>query len=278
LPSSMVRSATASDSFPWFSPSEHLTPGEGRGSDGGRQGQPAQAPGRDHDPSGLPARAARRRGLRPALGPSGLFRYSAPRHANAGIWPLQRLAAARSKTIIAGLEKSSALRRRQGVPMSWRSAVSFALPCFAALVCWASFASATPCLPSATAVRQDYPGAWPSWTLRAEGHEGVKCWYPATRPPAADHKTPSEVQAAAENASVTVEAAPTRPSPITAAETHGVGSGPQNEAANSGSISALEESLFVDRFAAVYAHNSFGDWSLRRYLVELAMTMSEARN
>jgi hypothetical protein len=37
------------------------------------------------------------------------------------------------------------------------------------------------CLPSASAVRQDYPGAWPSWTLRALGHEGTKCWYAGTR-------------------------------------------------------------------------------------------------
>jgi hypothetical protein len=33
------------------------------------------------------------------------------------------------------------------------------------------------CLPSASAVRQDHPGAWPSWTLHALGHQGTKCWY-----------------------------------------------------------------------------------------------------
>jgi hypothetical protein len=37
------------------------------------------------------------------------------------------------------------------------------------------------CFPSASAVRQDNPTAWPSWTLRAPGHEGTKCWYAATR-------------------------------------------------------------------------------------------------
>jgi hypothetical protein len=37
---------------------------------------------------------------------------------------------------------------------------------------------ASTCLPSASAVRQDHPGAWPSWTLRALGHEGAKCWHP----------------------------------------------------------------------------------------------------
>jgi hypothetical protein len=38
------------------------------------------------------------------------------------------------------------------------------------------------CFPSASAVRQDHPEAWPSWTLRAPGHEGTKCWYAASRP------------------------------------------------------------------------------------------------
>jgi hypothetical protein len=37
------------------------------------------------------------------------------------------------------------------------------------------------CLPSASAVRQNHPGAWPSFTLRAPGHEGTRCWYAATR-------------------------------------------------------------------------------------------------
>jgi hypothetical protein len=37
------------------------------------------------------------------------------------------------------------------------------------------------CFPSASDVRQDNPTAWPSWTLRAPGHEGTKCWYAGTR-------------------------------------------------------------------------------------------------
>jgi len=31
---------------------------------------------------------------------------------------------------------------------------------------------ASTCFPSASAVRQNHPGVWPSWTLRAPGHEG----------------------------------------------------------------------------------------------------------
>jgi hypothetical protein len=42
------------------------------------------------------------------------------------------------------------------------------------------------CFPSASAVRQSYPGRWPSWTLRAPGHEGTRCWYAAARATAHD--------------------------------------------------------------------------------------------
>jgi tetratricopeptide (TPR) repeat protein len=48
---------------------------------------------------------------------------------------------------------------------------------------------ASTCFPSASAVRQNYPGGWPSWTLKAPGHEGVRCWYPATRTTAHDHRS-----------------------------------------------------------------------------------------
>jgi hypothetical protein len=37
---------------------------------------------------------------------------------------------------------------------------------------------ASACFPSASAVRRDYPEGRPSWTLRAPGHEGTRCWYP----------------------------------------------------------------------------------------------------
>jgi hypothetical protein len=47
---------------------------------------------------------------------------------------------------------------------------------------------ASTCFPSASAVRENRPGAWPSWTLRAPGHEGTRCWYAATRATAHDHR------------------------------------------------------------------------------------------
>jgi hypothetical protein len=50
---------------------------------------------------------------------------------------------------------------------------------------FATTAHDSSCFPSASAVREDNPTAWPSWTLRAPGHEGTKCWYAGTRPAAA---------------------------------------------------------------------------------------------
>jgi hypothetical protein len=47
------------------------------------------------------------------------------------------------------------------------------------------------CFSSAEAVRQENAAAWPSWTIRAPGHEGAKCWYPTTRATARDHRNVS---------------------------------------------------------------------------------------
>ena len=44
------------------------------------------------------------------------------------------------------------------------------------------------CFPSASAVRESHAGAWPSWTLRAPGHEGTRCWYAATRATTHEHR------------------------------------------------------------------------------------------
>jgi hypothetical protein len=44
------------------------------------------------------------------------------------------------------------------------------------------------CLPSASAVLQNHPGVWPSWTMRAPGHEGTQCWYAAVRPRVSNHQ------------------------------------------------------------------------------------------
>ncbi len=45
------------------------------------------------------------------------------------------------------------------------------------------------CFASASAVLQDHPGAWPTWTLKAPGHEGITCWFAAARPRGSDHRS-----------------------------------------------------------------------------------------
>jgi hypothetical protein len=45
------------------------------------------------------------------------------------------------------------------------------------------------CYPSALAVTQDHPDTWPAWTLRAPGHEGMRCWHAATRAAVHDRRT-----------------------------------------------------------------------------------------
>src|SRR5262250_2915880 len=58
------------------------------------------------------------------------------------------------------------------------------LPCPAVVFLSASLEelnASSQCLPSAEAVRQEYPGAWASWTLQEPNHKGAKCWFPAMR-------------------------------------------------------------------------------------------------
>jgi hypothetical protein len=45
------------------------------------------------------------------------------------------------------------------------------------------------CFPSASAVLQKHPGAWPSWTQKAPGHEGTMCWHAGARPNGSDHRS-----------------------------------------------------------------------------------------
>jgi hypothetical protein len=44
------------------------------------------------------------------------------------------------------------------------------------------------CFPSASAVLQNHPGIWPTWTLKALGHEGTMCWYASARPRGSGHR------------------------------------------------------------------------------------------
>jgi hypothetical protein len=58
------------------------------------------------------------------------------------------------------------------------------LPCPAVAYLAASLgdvSASSQCLSSPEAVRQEYPGAWASWTTHAPNHKGTKCWFPAMR-------------------------------------------------------------------------------------------------
>src|ERR1700693_4990557 len=75
----------------------------------------------------------------------------------------------------------------------WCLKWSFVLGALVAFFVSLTNAWAVECLPSAETVRQQHPEGWPSWTLRARGHEGAKCWYAATRSTA--HQHPKETAA-----------------------------------------------------------------------------------
>jgi hypothetical protein len=45
------------------------------------------------------------------------------------------------------------------------------------------------CFLSASAVLYNHPGGWPTWTLRAPGHEGTMCWYAAARPRTSERRS-----------------------------------------------------------------------------------------
>jgi hypothetical protein len=66
------------------------------------------------------------------------------------------------------------------------------------------------CFPSASIVVQHRQGAWPSWTLKAPGHEGTMCWYASARPRHRDHR--SEIMPRRERVGMT-EKGPLAPAP-----------------------------------------------------------------
>src|SRR5215467_6463791 len=64
------------------------------------------------------------------------------------------------------------------------------LPCPAVAYLTASLGDVSAswqCLSSPEAVRQEYPGSWPSWTTHEANHRGTKCWFPAMRENHARH-------------------------------------------------------------------------------------------
>jgi hypothetical protein len=68
-----------------------------------------------------------------------------------------------------------------------------------------SRSQALDCLPTADAVKQQYPGSWPSWTSRAPGHAAERCWYPASRTTAHQHPKWTQAPVAARKAAEPLE-------------------------------------------------------------------------
>jgi hypothetical protein len=154
--------------------------------------------------------------------------------------------------------------------MSWCRA-SLVLPCAAVISLCCSFVvvDASPCLSSASAVRQEYPGAWPSWTLRLRGHDGAKCWYPATRATAHHHdyvrisnKDPigrGEIRATKER--------PMQNGSLSTLMTKQLGWSPRSTVTEVSAAPAPEKASFAERFAAVFDKNPDNRTSIMELII-----------
>jgi hypothetical protein len=76
------------------------------------------------------------------------------------------------------------------------------------------------CYLSASAVLENHPGGWPTWTLRAPGHEGAMCWHAAVHPRGSDHRPRgsdprSEMMRSEELIGTTENRLPAPPAPYT---------------------------------------------------------------
>ena len=136
--------------------------------------------------------------------------------------------------------------------VSWSKRGLWVSSWLAASTMFASFdANAFVCLPSAEAVKQQDAAAWPSWTLRAPGFEGKKCWYGSTRAASHDHqKLPAAVPAApSPPPPAVVISEPRAPEPeVTGSATQF--ERPRTAAPNCTAVPNLD-STFEDRFLAV---------------------------
>ena len=148
--------------------------------------------------------------------------------------------------------------------MVWRHVTSVLLPSSVAFVLFASCAGASSCLPSASAVRQEHPGSWPSWTLRAPGHEGAKCWFPASNAVAPDHQTESARQIGPTETPAVVRASTPNNRHLSAppAAIDGIASSRETLAPEDVAIPSPDGSSFADRFDAVF------EAALDRYSVD----------
>ncbi len=100
-----------------------------------------------------------------------------------------------------------------------RSSVLFLLLSCPAVVYLAAsledVSASSQCLSSPEAVRQEYPGSWPSWTTHAPNHKGTKCWFPAMRENHSRHiETLLRKSAEAPTKEAPTKEAPTNKNPV----------------------------------------------------------------
>jgi len=126
-------------------------------------------------------------------------------------------------------------------------------------------AEALSCFPSAAAVRQESPQAWPSWTLREPGHEGTKCWYASMRSTAPDHQI-QKVQREVKRGITDT---------LMQSMTNGSGSSLHSATVPTDAVSpvsATSQASFDDRFSAVFEGNLSVEWTSVQRVIDLFLS------
>jgi len=162
------------------------------------------------------------------------------------------------------------------MPLSRANLLLLVLPCPAILWLTASLedVNASQCLSSAAAVRQEYPGAWPSWTLQAANHKGVRCWFPATRENPSRRVEPAPRKDAVARLRIAPDvrdSAVDDGAPASADAMSGLGWSFHSRTARIGAPLRDDdpdaECTFDDRFAAVFERNSLSRPSTLQYMM-----------
>jgi hypothetical protein len=133
---------------------------------------------------------------------------------------------------------------------------------------------AAQCLGSAASVREEYPGTWPSWTMRMAGHKGAKCWYPATRETRHRHDAPALETATKQQRfeSIARYDRPDDDALASALETNALGWSFRAVTTQIGSLlrddGELADRSFDARFEAVFAQVSFSQPSIIQRMMD----------
>ena len=153
------------------------------------------------------------------------------------------------------------------------------LPCPAVMYLAASLEelnASSQCLSSPEAVRQEYPGAWPSWTMQEPNHKGTKCWFPAMREHHSRRIETSPQKTTAERhriEPVVEKKAPDDTPLVSASEMNALGWSFRSRTARIGPAMVFDEytmveSSFDDRFAAAFEVSSVSQPSIIQRMMD----------